>query len=153
MSEFHDLRRLAPDGPDEGGEANLPKSLLRPGAEGQFVAICSELSQMEQQLTAFARPVKKRVYIQIHIQLRPRPVTRRRGGHSIVCIVGPPLQAVVLLGGLYYSELVGQQLRYHRWVLLCNRCHIDREGLHPLGDGLYIAASVSVLPAHNQGRE
>ena len=62
MSEFHDLRRLAPDGPDEGGEANLPKSLLRPGAEGQFVAICRELSQMEQQLTAFARPVKKRVY-------------------------------------------------------------------------------------------
>jgi hypothetical protein len=62
MSELHDLRHLAPGGPDEGGEANLSKSLLRPGAEGQFTAICSELSQMQQQFTAFARPVKNRVY-------------------------------------------------------------------------------------------
>ena len=29
MSELHDLRRLAPGGPDKGGEANMPKSLLR----------------------------------------------------------------------------------------------------------------------------
>ena len=56
MSELHDLRRLAPGGPDKGGEANMTKSLLRQGTEGQYAVICSGLSQIEQQFTAFGRP-------------------------------------------------------------------------------------------------
>ena len=78
----------------------------------------------------------KEMGVQVGMEMRPVPVSHCCRVDTIVSVVGPPVQSIILLTGLNYCQLVGQQFACGRRKLGHQSCHVHCEPLYPVCDNL-----------------
>ena len=98
------------------------------GLNGQRSEPCDVLSQVLHEETAFALPVKNRVYKSMSRHHQRRfPAAVVFTGYWVV--MRPPIHTIILFTGVDNEQLVCYHRRHHLRVLLHYGCHIDAKCL------------------------